>query len=88
MGGNLVGRTQARDPTAKPDVGRGLLGKGDLGPAVGAVLMRTTCVRGAPRICNTRIFPNRNDKELMLVLCSVSVICRLRPMHPSKGRMK
>ena len=44
-----------RDPTAKPEVGRGLLGKGDLGPAVGAVLMRTTCVGGVPRICDTRV---------------------------------
>ncbi len=34
-----------RNPTAKPEVGRGLLGKGDLGPAVGAVLMHTTFPR-------------------------------------------
>ena len=26
-----------------------------LGPTVGAVLMRTTCVGGAPRICDTRV---------------------------------
>ena len=55
-GGNSpVGKTQARDPTAKPEVSRGLLGKGDLGPAVGAILMRTTCIRGAPRIYDTRV---------------------------------
>ena len=38
-----VGRTQVRDPTAKPEVGRGLLDKGDLGPAA---LGRSPC---APR---------------------------------------
>ena len=54
-GGPPVGKTQARNPTAKPEVGQDLLGKGDLGPAAGAVLMRTTCVRGAPRICDTRV---------------------------------
>ena len=52
-GGNSpAGRTQARDPTAKPKVGQGLLGKGDLGPAAGAIPMRTTCVRGIPGICD------------------------------------
>ena len=55
-GGNFpVGGTRARNPTAKPEVGRGLLRRGGLGPAVGAVLMRTTCVGGAPRICDTRV---------------------------------
>ena len=32
-GHSPVGKTQARNPTAKPEVGRGLLGKRDLGPA-------------------------------------------------------
>ena len=55
-GGNSpVGRTPARDPTAKPEVGQGLLGRGDLGPAAGAVPMRTTCVRGIPSICDARV---------------------------------
>ena len=55
-GGNSpVGKTQARDPTARPKGGQDLLGKGDLGPTVGAVLMRTTCVGGVPRICDTRV---------------------------------
>ena len=55
-GGNSpVGRTEARDPTAKPEVGRGLLGKGDLGPAAGAVPMRTACVRGTPSICDAMV---------------------------------
>ena len=51
-----VGRTRARNPTANPAVGRGLLRRGGLGPTptVGAVLMRTTCVGGARRICDTR----------------------------------
>ena len=35
-----VGKTQAHNPTAKPEVGRDLLGKGDLGPAAGVVPMR------------------------------------------------
>ena len=53
-GGNFpVGRTRARNPTAKPG-DPGSAQEGDLGPTtVGAVLMRTTCVRGAPRIFNT-----------------------------------
>ena len=49
-----VGRTQARDPTAKPEVGRALLGRGDLGPAAGAIPMRTTCVRGIPSTGDAR----------------------------------
>ena len=47
-----VGKTEARNPTDKPEVGRALLRKGDLGPAAGAVPMRTTCVRGVPHICD------------------------------------
>ena len=31
-----VGKTQARNPPAKPEVGRDLLGQGGLGPAAGA----------------------------------------------------
>ena len=59
--GAKVGRefSRRKDPGARSpsqaQMGRGLLGKGNLGPAVGAVLMRTTCVRGAPRICDTRV---------------------------------
>ena len=36
-------------------MGRDLLGKGDLGPAAGAILMHTTCVRGVPSICDARV---------------------------------
>ena len=50
-----VGRTRARNPTANPAMTRGLLRRGGLGPTVGAVLMHTTCVGGAPRICDTRV---------------------------------
>ena len=38
-----------------PVVTRGLLRRGGLGPTVGAVLMRTPCVGGAPRICDARV---------------------------------
>ena len=54
-GDSPVGKTEARNPTAKPEVGRDLLGKGDLGPAAGAVPMRTTCIRGTPSICDARV---------------------------------
>ena len=55
-GGNFpVGRTRARNPTANPAVTRGLLRGRGLGHTVGAVLMRTTCVGGVPRICDTRV---------------------------------
>ncbi len=50
-----VGRTHARNPTASPEVTRCLLRRGGLGPTVGAVLMRTTCFGGVPRICDTRV---------------------------------
>ena len=50
-----VGRTCARNPTANPAVTRGLLRRGGLGPTGRAVLMRTTCVGGVPRICETRV---------------------------------
>ena len=60
-----VGRTQARDPTAKPEVGRALLGRGDLGPAAGAIPMRTTCVRGTPSMCNARV----SRKIVIILLC-------------------
>ena len=50
-----VGRTHARNPTASPAVTQCLLMRGGLGPTVGAVLMRTTCVGGVPRICDTRV---------------------------------
>ena len=55
-GGNLpVGRTHARNPTSSPAVAQCLLMRGGLGPTVRAVLMRTTCVGGVPRICDTRV---------------------------------
>ena len=50
----MLGNTEARNPTDKPEVGRNLLGKGDLGPAAGAVPMRTACVRGTLSICDAR----------------------------------
>ena len=50
-----VGRTHARNPTASPAVAQCLLRRGGLGPTVRAVLMRTTCVGGVPRICDTRV---------------------------------
>ena len=49
------GRTHARNPTASPAVAQCLLRRGGLGPTVRAVLMRTTCVGGAPRICDTSL---------------------------------
>ncbi len=55
-----VGKTQARgqsvsaQPTDKPEEGQGLLGKGDLGPAAGAIPMRNTCVREIPNIRDAR----------------------------------
>ena len=51
----MLGKTQARSLPAKPEVGRDLLGQGDLGPTAGAVPMRTTCVRGIPSICDARV---------------------------------
>ena len=50
-----VGRTHARNPTASPAVAQCLLRRGGLGPTVRAVLMRTTCVGGVPRICDTGV---------------------------------
>ena len=50
-----VGRTHARNPTASPAVAHCLLMRGGLGPTGRAVLMRTTCVGGVPRICDTRV---------------------------------
>ena len=49
-GGNMpVGRTHARNATARPAVAQCLLRRGGLGPTVRVVLMRTTCVGGVPR---------------------------------------
>ena len=50
-----VGRTHARNPTSSPAVAQCLLMRGRLGPTVRAVLMRTTCVGGVPRICDIRV---------------------------------
>ena len=53
LGGPPVGKTQPRNLTDKPyEVGRALLGKGDLGAAAGVITMRTTCFRGIPSICD------------------------------------
>ena len=50
-----VGRTHARNPTSSPAVAQCLLMRGSLGPTGRAVLIRTTCVGGVPRICDTRV---------------------------------
>ena len=52
--GPHVGKTQARNPTDRSKVGRGPAREGDLRAAAGSVLMRTTCVRGTPVVCDAR----------------------------------
>ena len=56
-------------------MGRGLLGKGDLGPAAGAILMHTTCVRGVPSICDARVI-SRIVNHATVVRIARARLCR------------